>query len=1391
MKRILGLDLGTTSIGWAVVNQAENDNEISSIEKLGVRLCPLTIEEQTDFEKGKSISTTAARRTKRSMRRNLSRYKQRRERLLFLLRKHHIIDEHTTLCEDGPNTTFETLRLRAKAVTEEISLAELARVLLSINKKRGYKSNRKAKNDEDTGQLIDNMDIAQHLYANKLTPGQYAYTQLSKGKKYIPTFYASDLRNEFNLIWQYQSAFYPQILTHELKDLLHDAGKKGTLSLFKKLHIDAAEEKKRDCRRLTYYSWRNAAISHRLPIEQVVTCLSEINQAIASSSGLLGSISDHSKELAISHQTVGQYMVSKLNDNPHFSFKNHVFYRNDYLKEFLAIWANQAKYHPVLTEDLKREICELTIFHQRRLKSQKGLIQFCEFERKVIEVKLPNGKITKVVNGPRVCPKSSPLFQEFKIWQQLNNIEIEDKKANSKAKKHNLPQLFNVDGERSGKTKLSAEQKAILHKELTWNRELNAKDALMCLGLNGSQFSLNYKKLSGNTTQCALLDAYKRVAEASGHDVENFDKQSTEYRLHLITTVFEMLGAKTDFMHFDEGGSSEEMQQNAMFKLWHLLYSAEDDNSSTGNDKLIGHLMALTSLPREYARELASVVFPLDYGNLSSKAMIKILPFMKSQGMVYSDACKAAGYQHSKQSLTKDEIEQRTLCGQLELLPKGSLRNPVVEKILNQMIHVVNACVEKYGKVDQLSSKALGKEVKCFDEIHIEMARNLKQTKDQREKSTTRINEKTKQLEAIKAILREAPFNIPNPSRNDVLRYQLYEELAFNGFKTLYSGTYIQKELLFSRDFDIEHIIPQARLFDDSYSNKTLESREINIDKSDMTARDYVLKKYGDDGLQKYLSVVKHFDKSGSKQKYKYLTMTQKDIPDDFLNRDLTDSQYIARKAKELLSLVSRDVLPTIGAITARMREDWGLVEVMKELNWDKYDAQGLTECQPNRDGHMVKRIKNWTKRNDHRHHAMDALAIAFTQRQHIQYLNHLNAISSNGTMADSVKGIQRDCLLENRKFKSPMPHFRSEVLRHLSEVLISIKAKNKVATPNVNRPKGSSKSQHTLTPRSKLHKETIYGKRLQYVTKLEKINKSFNEEKIATVCRADYRQALMRRLQEYNGDPTKAFTGKNALDKNPIWLNQSHTAAVPAQVKTVTMEHIFTKRTPIDKTLTLKIITTKVLDEGVKKILLERLSEFDGKPELAFSNLDANPIWLNKEKGIALKDRHGNFIEKDGQREPTDYVSTSNNHHVAIFEDPDGNWQEHIVSFFEATAMLVGNGGPVVNKNYNKDKGWKFLFSMKCNEYFVFPDEKTGFDPEEIDLLDPANYPEISKHIFRVQKLTTKDYTFRHHLETNVDEPKELRDITWKRISSVNNLKGIVKVRLDHLGRIVHVGEY
>jgi CRISPR-associated endonuclease Csn1 len=324
-----------------------------------------------------------------------------------------------------------------------------------------------------------------------------------------------------------------------------------------------------------------------------------------------------------------------------------------------------------------------------------------------------------------------------------------------------------------------------------------------------------------------------------------------------------------------------------------------------------------------------------------------------------------------------------------------------------------------------------------------------------------------------------------------------------------------------------------------------------------------------------------------------------------------------------------------------------------------------------------------------------------------------------------------------------------------------------------------------------------------QSVIKEEKVGGNFNEEMIAKVTRPIYSEALLKRLQENSNDPKKAFTGKNSLEKNPIYLDELHITKVPEKVKTQYVETIYTIRKDISPDLRID----KVIDNKIQRILQDRLQEFNNDPKKAFVDLDLNPIWLNKVKGISIKrvtisgisnalplhdkkNKEGNLIlDKEGKPQPVDFVNTGNNHHVAIYRDEKGNLQEKVISFFEATER-VNQGLPVIDKTYKSKEGWEFLFSMKQNEYFVFPNSETGFNPNETDLLDPDNYHLISPNLFRIQKIATKDYVFRHHLETSVESSNLLKGITWMR-SGINSINGIVKIRVNHIGQIVSIGEY
>ena len=363
--------------------------------------------------------------------------------------------------------------------------------------------------------------------------------------------------------------------------------------------------------------------------------------------------------------------------------------------------------------------------------------------------------------------------------------------------------------------------------------------------------------------------------------------------------------------------------------------------------------------------------------------------------------------------------------------------------------------------------------------------------------------------------------------------------------------------------------------------------------------------------------------------------------------------------------------------------------------------------------------------------------------------------------------------------------------------------------TQNVNKSKikGGTRKKVQLTPRGQLHNETIYGHTLHRVSEWVKVDGKMTPERASLIAKKAYREAIIARLAQSGNDPKKAFTGKNSPEKNPIWLNELHAEQVPPQVKLVYFEDYYPIRKPISPDLKID----KVIDAGVRRILLARLEEFNGDPKKAFSNLDENPIYLNKEKGITIKsvrlrgvlsaiplheakDHFGHTItDGEGQKRPVDYVQTASTHHIAIYRDSAGNLQDVAVSFLEATTRKA-LGIPVVDTEYHATEGWHFLFSMKQNEYFIFPDIEHGFDPQSIDLFDTKNKAEISRHLYRVQTLSKieygnqciRDYLFRHHLETTVSKELVLKGITYQSVKSLAPLEGIIKVRINHLGDIL-----
>lgn len=1268
MKYILGLDPGVSSIGWALVLESENNDGNSQIIASGTvkvnfdNFAYINAKDKISdsgnpvdlFIEGFTVSPNLIRRDRRGSRRRLQHYKQRRTDLIRILYEYGIIDDTTHLYEEGKNTTFETYRLRAKAAREKVSLEELARVLLMINKKRGYKS-------------CNNFD--------------------------------SDL-----------------------------------------------EEQQGD---------------------------------------YLSSIVNRSKILLETHQTVGEYLMKEIDLHPLQGIKNKVFYRKDYEAEFEQIWKTQIQYHPELTKNLKKILKNKIIFFQRPIESKKNEVGLCEIESKKIEIER-NGKKQVVITGSKVCPISSPLFQEFRIWQRLNDTTLT-----------NITTLE--------RRNLTLDEKKMLASELAIRKELTKKEVLKLLvNKQAKSFDLNFEKFIGNETQAKLVKAYLKILELSGHEVPNIKKSKAQDVVNCICQIFQSLGYNIEAV---EGVITEQsdIYFQPYYRLWHLIYSFPGDNTRSGNDKLVQRINEFFRFENEeYSKVIAGIVFEKGYGSLSAKALQKILPKLK-EGYQYSDACKLVGYNHSKHSITKQENNARVLKKHLEHIPHNSLRNPLVERVLNQMVSLVNNLMDEYGS-----------EYGEFDEIRIELARDLSNSSERRKKESQNIEKNTKEKEACRAELleklKEFGANVTYVSENDVLKYRLYKELALNGYKTLYSNKLIDlKELILGRGFDKEHIIPKALRFDNSFSNLTIECSDVNLTKSKTTAIDFIKAKYGDEAVQNYILKINDLYSKGafSKAKKENLLRTASDIPNESSNRDLNLTRYINKKAIEILENVTRKVVPTTGRITSLLRKDWQLVNVLQELVWDKYKKLGLIDSYIDKNKKVVQQIRQsvWTKRSDHRNHAMDAITVAFTNPKFIYYLNSLNSQGDNRLQLLQMrqKYMHRDDK-GNWVFNPPMPvgKLRAEVKRQLENIIVFYQSSSKIATPNVNITKSKSKQsgyrQTLLTPRGKLHDDTYFGVIKQQKVEKLTVDKSFDEQRISTVTKDKYRIALLNRLRQYDNEPKKAFTGKNSLDKNPIWIDDRQTKSVPLEVKCLQSITLYTKRVPVNENLKVE----NVINGNVKAILQNRLSEFGGKAKEAFTNLDDNPIWFNKEKGICIKsvivkaadvkepialhkkrNRDGTcFFDNNGKTAPVDFVKPNNNHHSDIYIDDKGKLHERVVTFFEAVRMVNSNM-PVVDESYKADEGWSYLFSVKRYDYFVLPDKESGFDPLSLDVTNPDNYHLVSQHLFRVQKISLRNYLLRQHIDTASKTPEELKGVSWVMIRSLNDFIGSVKVSVNRIGKI------
>jgi CRISPR-associated endonuclease Csn1 len=1098
---------------------------------------------------------------------------------------------------------------------------------------------------------------------------------------------------------------------------------------------------------LELYGLRNKAVNEQITLQELGRIFLHLNQKRGYKSSLKEENAANKKEgeyvAAVKGRfniikdrgiTVGQYFYEGLQSDIHYRIKEQIFPREAYINEFDVIWNNQKQYYKEqLTDDNFNKVRNEIIFYQRPLKSQKGLVSICEFEGKIRKNK--EGKLVFV--GPKVAPRSSPLFQITKIWESINIIKLK--------------------GKRGQEYEITLAQKNELFNYLDNNEKLSEAELFKILKLNKEDGyagnSMTKNGIKGNETKAAINKIIKGLPNA-----KNLLK-------------FELI-ENTKYVDFSTGEETERLMIDASFEkeplyqLWHCIYSISNDND------LIKALETKFNIPNEEAKQLAKLDFTKQgFSGKSAKVIRKTLPFLQS-GFMYNYAMLYAGFNHSN-SLSKAENEARTLLEKLPQLQKNSLRQPVVEKILNQMINVVNAIITTYGKPD---------------EIRVELARELKSSKDER--NTADKNNRAREIDNKKIAERlENDYGVKANKRN-IDKYKMYMEL--DGI-SLYTGKRVElAAFLRGNQVDVEHILPKSRIFDDSLQNKTICEQQENRNKGNMTAYDYMQTKSKsefNDYIERVEGLFK-LRKISKAKRDKLLTPAAK-IPDDFIERQLRQTQYIAKKSTELLKDVCYNVWATSGQVTDYLRHQWGWDEVLMNLKIEMYKSKGYTdliesyEVQDNGQVKTKERIKGWTKRDDHRHHAIDALTIACTKQGIIQRLNKLNqeVIKREGeTKTDALKAETslKEYIIAQKPFST------KQVEDKAANILISFKAGKKAASTGTRKVKINGKKQIVqkgiIIPRGALSEESIYGK-IKTIEKNVPINKLF--ESPDNIVKHRIKMLVYDRLNENNGDVKKASA---SIKKLPIILDEA------AQM-TLTYASVYKEEFVIKynvNTIQQKDLMF-VVDEKVKEILTERLATFNNNSKEAFKDLEANPVWFNKGKGIKIKtvrlktglgnlvplhastngNTHG--ISKESNQ-LIDYVKPGNNHHLSIFEDENGKYHDLMTTFWEAVERKK-QGLPIIRTEH--PEGYKFVMSLQQNEMVVY------------NTIENASEP-ISNKLYRVQKISKRtngslDMVFRHHLETNlIDDDLSKKTKRFINLQSLEPLKQFSKNKTTILGHMV-----
>ena len=1026
-----------------------------------------------------------------------------------------------------------------------------------------------------------------------------------------------------------------------------------------------------------------------------------------SNSAYLAGIRANDEKLQDEHKTVGQYFAEQLRQNQSesptggisYRIKDQIFSRQRYIDEYDQIMAAQRVHYPdILTDEFIRMLRDEVIFMQRPLKSCKHLVSLCEFEKqeKVMRVQQDDGKggrqlvERRVKFGPKVAPKSSPLFQLCRIYEAVNNIR-----------------LTRPDGSPRDITP-EERDKIVAHLQSSASLSFAAlKKLLKEKAIIADQLTTK-SGLKGNSTRVALAAALQPYPQY--HHLLDMELETRMMSVQLTdeetgeVTVREVAVVTDSYVH------------QPLYRLWHILYSIEEREAMRR-----ALITQLGMKEEDLDGGLLDQLYRLDfvkpgYGNKSAKFICKLLPQLQ-QGLGYSEACAAVGYRHSN-SPTSEEITERILLEKIPLLQRNELRQPLVEKILNQMINLVNALKAEYG----------------VDEVRVELARELKMSREERERMTIQNDKRKKANGKVAERIRQCGLY---PTKPRIQKYMLWEEA---GKVCMYCGRSIEEEqCLNGDDMEVEHIIPKSVLYDDSYGNKTCACHECNQTKGNRTALEYIRAEGREAEYMKRINDLLK-EKKISYSKHQRLRWLKEDIPSDFLERQLRLTQYISRQAMAILQQGIRRVSASEGGVTARLRSLWGYGKILHTLNLDRYDSMGETE-RVSREGETTEelRIKDWSKRMDHRHHAIDALVVACTRQSYIQRLNRLSSEfgredkKKEDQEAQEQQATETGRLSNLERWLTQRPHFSVRTVSDkVAEILISYRPGQRVVTRgrNIYRKKMadgrevSCVQRGVLVPRGELMEASLYGKIISQGR--ERIVKRYPLHDLKGEV-VDLR--LRELIAEYNQEITSKVKAKGA----PLYLD----AAEKQEVRSV---------------------RCYVTQPSVAKAIPIRFDE----------------------RGRAIT-----------------FVQSGSNHHLAIYRTPKGKLVESIVSFWDAVNR-ARYGLPLIIKYPRKameqviqreDIPESVLSLLPPADYEsveVFQQNEmavVGLPEEELRrAVDTQDYRTLSEHLYRLKRISSKDYEFHYHLDT--DDPDET-DSSKKKKKRVRNTSG----RIPRIYRIRGVG--